>query len=314
MIIFEFQFDNIKQDPVVVAEAQEIAKEEDQVREAQFYDIDQAFLETDPTAINTWHPSDSQILQAHSAGMNLNEYVEYMHQLAMGEAGDYSKLPKYTDEQLRASGLLDYSHFQDELQMAGYRKDLYLYDPETRQFTLNPNVSNSAIPSTQETFISKYTPRYLLQARQEYADMIHGLNEKNQNEVDNYNANLMKELSSYGDHYDSIVASINNERLYEGRRDLLFYDVGKMYNENKIEFSAISDKLSEAPVNNVLSQDAATGKQFNKRQTSEDSKLQQDFRKANPNLDPNISFTDTQINTLNQGGEVNVGGDVYATA
>jgi hypothetical protein len=309
----QFQFDNIKQDPVVVAEAQEIASEEDQIKEAGFYDIDQAFLETDPTAINTWHPSDSQILQAHSAGMNLNEYVEYMHQLAMGEAGDYSKLPKYTDEQLRASGLLDYSHFQDELQMAGYRKDLYLYDPETRMFTLNPNVTNSAIPSTQKKFISKYTPRYLLQARQEYADMIHGLNEKNQNEVDNYNANLIKELSSYGKHYDSIVASINNERLYEGRRDLLFYDIGKMYNENKIEFSPLSTKLSEAPPN-VLSKDTTTSKQFNKRQTSEDSKLQQDFRKANPNLDPNISFTDTQINTLNQGGEVNVGGDVYATA
>jgi len=312
----EFQFDNIKQDPVVVAEAQEIAKEEDQVREAQFYDIDQAFLETDPTAINTWHPTDSQILQAHSAGMNLNEYVEYMHQLAMGEAGDYSKLPKYTDEQLRASGLLDYSHFQDELQMAGYRKDLYLYDPETRQFTLNPNVSNSAIPSTQETFISKYTPRYLLQARQEYADMIHGLNEKNQNEVDNYNANLMKELSSYGKHYDSIVADINNQRLYEGRRDLLFYDVGKMYNQNKIEFSALSDKLKDAPTTtNVISQDAATAKQFNKAEQGEDSKiLQQKFREANPNLDPNINFTDTQINTLNQGGEVTVNNQVFATA
>ena len=308
----EFQFNNIKQDPVVVAEAQEIAKEEDQVREAEFYDIDQAFLETDPTAINTWHPTDSQILQAHSAGMNLNEYVEYMHQLAMGEAGDYSKLPKYTDEQLRASGLLDYSHFQDELQMAGYRKDLYLYDPETRQFTLNPNVTNSAIPSTQETFISKYTPRYLLQARQEYADMIHGLNEKNQNEVDNYNANLMRELSSYGDHYDSIVASINNERLYEGRTDLLYYDIGKIYNQNKIEFSALSDKLTDAPTN-VLSQDEAIEKQFNTQ--GENSKtLQENFRQANPNLNPNVNFTDTQINTLNQGGSVTVGDKIYGTS
>jgi hypothetical protein len=59
--------------------------------------------------------------------------------------------------------------------MGGYRKDLYLYNEETRQFTLNPNVTNSAIPSTKQTFISRYTPRYLLQARQEYADMIHGL-------------------------------------------------------------------------------------------------------------------------------------------
>jgi hypothetical protein len=224
----EFQFNNIKQDPTVVSEAQEIAREEDQVRESGFYDIDQAFLETDPTAITTWHPTDSQILQAHSAGMNLNEYVDYMHQLAKGEAGDYRKLSKYNDAELRASGLLDYSHFQDELQLGGYRKDLYLYNEETREFTLNPNVTNSAIPSTQQTFISRYTPRYLLQASQEYADMIHGLNETNQSEIDNYNANLMRELSSYGKHYDRIVSDINNERLYQGRSDLLFYDVGKI--------------------------------------------------------------------------------------
>ena len=372
----EFQFDNIKQDPVVVNEAQEISSEEDQVREAGFYDIDQAFLETDPTAINTWHPTDSQILQAHSAGMNLNEYVEYMHQLAMGEAGDYSKLPKYTDEQLRASGLLDYSHFQDELQMAGYRKDLYLYNPETRQFTLNPNVTNSAIPSTKETFISRYTPRYLLQARQEYADMIHGLNEKNQNEVDNFNANLMKELSSYGKHYDSVVANINDERLYEGRSDLLYYDVGKMYNQNRIEFNALSDKLSDAPTTgNIISQNDAKGRQLGEQSrmdkkkaaaerlgvsvseydetkrdiqrrgikdptqaqvnqsiqnvknrgtpvtitgTGEDVKMsktiQQNFREANPNLNPNTNFTDSQINTLNQGGSVNVNNQVFASA
>jgi hypothetical protein len=158
----EFQFNNIKQDPTVVAEAQEISSEEDQVRETGFYDIDQAFLETDPTAITTWHPTDSQILQAHSAGMNLNEYVDYMHQLAKGEAGDYTKLPKYSDDQLRASGLLDYSHFQDELQMAGYRKDLYLYNEETRQFTLNPNVTNSAIPSTQANiYLSLYSKIFI---------------------------------------------------------------------------------------------------------------------------------------------------------
>ena len=349
----EFQFDKIKQDPVVVNEAQEIAKEEDQVRGVGFYDIDQAFLETDPTAIDTWHPTDSQILQAHAAGMNLNEYVEYMHQLAMGEAGDYTKLPKYTEAELRASGLLDYSHFQDELQMAGYRKDLYLYNPETRQFTLNPNVTNSAIPSTQNKFISKYTPRYLLQARQEYADMIHGLNEKNQNEVDNYNANLMKELTSYGKHYDSIVANINDERLYQGRSDLLFYDVGKVYNENKIEFNNLSDQLSDAPAIGVLSKEDAKGRQLNEtsrmerkqqaaqsyglsvsdynavkqglanqgvknvtqgqiNQAVKNFKDRQEFTQANPNLNTNL--TDTQIQTLNQGGEVTTGGQTFASA
>jgi hypothetical protein len=296
----EFQFNNIKQDPTVVAEAQEIASEEDQVREAGFYDIDQAFLETDPTAINTWHPTDSQILQAHSAGMNLNEYVEYMHQLAMGDAGDYSKLPKYTDDQLRASGLLDYSHFQDELQMAGYRKDLYLYNEETREFTLNPNVTNSAIPSTQQSFISRYTPTYLLQARQEYADMVHGLNEKNQNEVDNYNANLMKELSSYGKHYDSIVADINNQRLYEGRSDLLYYDVGKMYNQNKIEFSALSDKLKDAPAN-VVSQDVAMGRQLGDKVSIKEKYTLDDTQYRNVKLNiESKNITDPSEEQVNQ--------------
>ena len=280
----EFQFNNIKQNQTIVSEAKEIAKEEDQVREAGFYDIDQAFLETDPTAIHTWHPTDSQILQAHSAGMTLNEYVNYMHELSKGEAGDFTKLPKYNEEQLRASGLLDYSHFQDELQVAGYRKDLYLYDPDTRQFTLNPNITNSAIPSTQENFISRYTPKYLLQARQEYADMIHGLNQSNQTQVDNYNNNLMKELSSYGKHYDSIVADINNERLYEGRSDLLFYDVGKIYNQNKVEFQPYSDKLSDAPAN-VASQDVAMGRQLGEQVSIKEKYTLDDTQYRNVKLD-----------------------------
>jgi hypothetical protein len=52
--------------------------------------------------------------------------------------------------------------------------------------------------------------------------MIHGLNETNQNEIDNYNANLMRELTSYGKYYDAIVSDINNERLYQGEVDLFF--------------------------------------------------------------------------------------------
>ena len=57
------------------------------------------------------------------------------------------------------------------------------------------------------------------------------------------------------------IADINNEKLYEGRSDLLFYDVGKIYNQNRIEFSALSDKLSNAPTN-IISQDEATGRQL----------------------------------------------------
>ena len=344
-----FQFDNIKQNKTIVDEAKEISIEEDQVREARFYDIDQAYLETDPTAITSWKPTDSQILQAHSAGMTLQEYVNYMHELALGSSGNYSNLPKYSETELRASGILDYSHFQDELQMAGYRKDLYLYNEETRQFTLNPNITNSVIPSTQTTFTSRYTPRYLLEARSDYSDMIQGLNEKNQNQVDNFNSNLMRELSSYGKHYDSMVADINNERLYEGRSDLLYYDVGKMYDQNKIEFKPLSDQLKDA---SVLSQPRQLGQQTrinNKRATAEEYGLsvnqydemknnledkgisnvsqreideavqevkqnyinKQNFLEANPNLDRD--FTDNQINTLMDSGTVTDEGGTYAS-
>lgn len=257
------QFDNIKQDPVVVRQAQEIARQEDQVRQAGFYDLDQAYLESDPTHISSWHPTDSQILQAHAAGMNLNEYTAYMHQLSQGQAGDYSKLPQYSQDQQRASGLLDYSHFQDELQMAGYRSDMYLYDAETRQFTLNPNVTNSQIPETENAFVSRYTPQRLLEARNQYNQAVIGLNHQEQSRVDNYNNNLMRELSAYGRHYDAQVANYNNELLYQGRSDLLFYDVQSVYNQNRLELNSHNQQLRGIEgVDGVTSRAEATRRQL----------------------------------------------------
>jgi hypothetical protein len=158
----KFQFDYAKMDDKVVGEAISISKEEDAVREAGYYDIDQAYLTTDPTAISIWKPTDSQILQAHSAGMTLQMYVNYMHELSKGKIGDFSKLPNYDPQDIWQSGILDFSHFQDELQMGGYDKNMYSYNPETLSITLNTNVSNVPIPSTQNHFISKYTPENVL--------------------------------------------------------------------------------------------------------------------------------------------------------
>ncbi len=89
----KFQFNYAKMDDKTVGEAISISKEEDTVREAGYYDIDQAYLTTDPTAVGIWKPTDSQILQAHSAGMTLQQYVNYMHELSKGKIGDFSKLP-----------------------------------------------------------------------------------------------------------------------------------------------------------------------------------------------------------------------------
>lgn len=241
----EMQFDRVKEQTDVVQSAGELAKEQDAVRAAGFYDIDQAYLETDPTAIGNWHPTDSQILQAHAAGMNLNQYVAYMHQLALGEAGDYAKLPTYTEEQLRQSGLLDYSHFQDELQLAGYRRDLYIYDPATRLFTLNPNVPSLPDQDEAKSFISQYTPKYLAKARQEYADMIHGLNEKNQAQVDAYNTNLLADLSAYGKQYNEMVAAQNEYLISHAGpvTQLLHYHIDDVFNQFRLEYNPLSDSL-----------------------------------------------------------------------
>ena len=96
-------------------------------------------------------------------------------------------------------------------------------------------------PHFMETINNYYNIQEQTRARQEYAEMIHGLNEQNQNRVDTFNTELMNELSSYGQHYDKIVADINNERLYQGRSDLLYFNVNEAYNQNKMEFTPMPE-------------------------------------------------------------------------
>ncbi len=241
----EYQFDRVKEQAPVVSDARDLAAQQDKVRAAGFYDIDQAYMETDPTAIGQWQPTDSQILQAHMAGMNLNQYVAYMHELSKGDAGDFTKLPTYTAAQLRQYGLTDASHLQDELQKGGFRRDLYIYDPDTRMFTLNPNVPSLPDMDEAKSFISAYTPQYLVKARQEYADMVHGLNEANQQQVDQYNTDLRRQLSVYGDQYEAAVAS-QNEYLAShpyGVTRFLHFHADEAYNKYRLEYNPLSDAL-----------------------------------------------------------------------
>ena len=232
----KFQFNYAKMDDKTVGEAISISKEEDTVREAGYYDIDQAYLNTDPTAVGIWKPTDSQILQAHSAGMTLQMYVNYMHELSKGKTGDFSKLPDYDPEDIKASGILDFSHFQDELQIGGFDKNMYSYNPETLSITLNPNVNGNNIPSTQNHFVSKYTPENVLRSRQETADLLHGLDQQNQNIVDTYNTELRKQLSMFGENYNKQVASINDNRSYNGINNLLVFDENLAYEKQHLEF------------------------------------------------------------------------------
>lgn len=244
----DIQFDRQKEKTTDVQDARTLTDTMIRVRKAGFYDLDQAMLETDPTSIDSWKPSDSQILQAHAAGMNLNEYVDYMAELAKGEAGDYENLPQYDQAERRRIGMLDYSHFRDELQVAGYDPGLYSYNPKTRQFTRNPDAS--AIPSldSRRQFISQYLPENLRRMRHDYAHMIHGLNQDTQQQVDAYNTRLLEELRAHGNEYKEMVDA-QNEYIANSQRNpehFMHFNIDQVYNQNKLTFHPLSDHMPPA--------------------------------------------------------------------
>tara|TARA_R110002020_G_scaffold73940_4_gene189588 strand:- start:5437 stop:9375 length:3939 start_codon:yes stop_codon:yes gene_type:complete len=247
-----YQFDNVKGNPELQEDAEKLSLQEDLAKSKGYYDLDQGFLETaDHTHILSWKPSDSQILQAHNAGMNLNQYVEYIHQLALGKKGDYDKLTKFTDADLKAFGIKDRDHFYDELKLRGYDNPdkMYSYDENTRQFTL---LKANLLPNNSENkFISKYTPKYLLDARKQYTQDINQLNLLQKTQVDKYNTNLRSQIHMMAENYDKQVYNINQHRLWEGRNDLLFFHTGKLYDENHIEFQPYDTNIRDAEKNEV---------------------------------------------------------------
>jgi hypothetical protein len=146
--------------------------------------------------------------------MTLDEYINFMSELSQGKT---DKLPEYSQEHIRLTGDLDFQHFQDELELGGYDRGMYNYNRETLEFTLNPNYNELPVNTDVEKFITAYAPRKLQEQRQEYLHHIIGMNQEKQEYIDNYNNNLLKELSVYGNNYDRIVSVLNDDRMYAGR-------------------------------------------------------------------------------------------------
>jgi len=237
------QFNITKQNEQSVKQAQQIAEAEDTVREAGFYDIDQALLDSDPHAIETWYPTDSQILQAHSAGMSLQQYVDYMHELSKGEAGDYKKTPMYSVDIIRKQGAIDFKHFEEELTVAGYDPTMWSYNEDNLEIRYVGN--DMPTPYIHQTHIDRYMPGRMLKERQEVVDGIIGLNKENQAQVDNYNNQLQKQISEYGKNYEQIVAQYNDELLYQGRNDLLNFHGNELYQQNMLVYTPAPERFSD---------------------------------------------------------------------
>ena len=411
----EIQFDNAKENVDVVKQAKDLMTEEEQIKKVGFYDIDSAFLQTDPTKIGEWHPTDAQIIQASRAGMTLQQYIDYLSELQKGDAGDFSNLPSYTDAQLDAQGELDFHHLQDDLQLAGYSKDYYIYDPKTRTYTINPNAATIPDEKLASHYQSQYTPEYLVEARNEYAKMITNMNQSFSDRTDAYNKALRNQLASDSLTYYqqmqpyNIMLSQQSTALYT---PLMTLDAEGIYNANAMHFHPLSTEMpgrqlgeddkpttiidhhghghythnanltpkqlaelanakrmgyvgdderilqdyidtkkaiEASGIRNPTQAQVDTAYQHLKQQkersqsktdvfggvkardtpttsqtpsglkvkpaTHSASNLQKDFRDANPNLNPNTSFTDNQIKTINQGGSVKASdGQTYASA
>jgi hypothetical protein len=175
----------------------------------------------------------------------LNQYVAYIHELAKGDAGNFDGLPKYTEEELRKYGLDDAAHLRDELQLSGRDPNLYTYDPNTRQFKRNDALSGRRLDGE---YVSQYTPGYLKRGREEYAEMVHGLNAENQAKVDAENAKIHEQLSVYGKNYNRTVSAENNALMRQPvlPSHLLHFSVENAYNQTKLTYDPLSDKLYDA--------------------------------------------------------------------
>jgi len=150
-----YQFENKKANPEAVEQAVKIATVEDNVREHGYYDLDVAMLKTDPTSIESFKPTDTQIFIAHSANMTLQEYFNYVHELAKGKDGDFQNLPVLTDAERSRLGFADWDEFQKEVNLAGQDANLYGYDYQNQLIYLKEltQIPTNTIDTEQQAVI-----------------------------------------------------------------------------------------------------------------------------------------------------------------
>ena len=238
----QYQFDNAKENVDIVSQAQGLMQEYQSVRELGYYDIDSAILHTDPTKIGEWRPTDSMIIRASNAGMTMGQYVTYLEELAKGDEGDFSKVEQ-NEKLLKMEGAADFRVLQDNLQLAGYSPDYYLYDPKTRTYQLNPHAETAPDPKLAAAYESQFTPEYLLEAREEYAKMVTHMNHTNKTNIDEYNKYLASHLHSQALTYQAQVEPLNimiAQQATAAFTPLLTLDTASAYNANAMQYHPMS--------------------------------------------------------------------------
>lgn len=236
-----YQYNTLAHNTQTVHEAAEMAIYLQNIRGQGFYDRDQYEMDSDPDSRSTWNPLDSQIYQAHELGMTMQQYIDYLHQLGLGDAGSFNNLPEYTPDQLATQRALDLEHFNAELLMSGH-SNMFTYDSTTFMWhSTDPN----APPGTRRMLHSDpYLPANFESSTQSFHNMIHGQNLQNQAEVDAYNAALLNELDTYemsfygtADPYNTYVQNFGGQYRH--------FDRAALYRERAAVYTPASENIRD---------------------------------------------------------------------
>jgi hypothetical protein len=246
-----FQFDVLKQNNQVVGEVIDLNNQIDFANQTgqDFYDIDQYRLHamTDEQR-SGWNPTDAQIYLAHQAGMSLQQYNDYLHELGKGNRGDFNNLPEYTELQLRQQFDADIEHFYAELAMSGHEGE-YIYNPQTQTFELNPNSASYGAPmamsmmTTRSFQIDPFIPASLAKSNQDFSDMAHGVNESQAAEADAYNLQLAMELGTYDAEHRRAVADYNAYHNLRGLDGGVYFNAEEEYQRRRAVYNPISENI-----------------------------------------------------------------------
>jgi len=243
-----FQFDILKQNNQVVGEVIDLNNQVDFANQTgqDFYDIDQYRLHgMTEEQRSLWNPAEAQIYLAHQAGMSLQQYNDYLHELGKGNRGDFNNLPEYTELQLRQQFDADIEHFYAELAMSGHEGE-YIYNPQTQSFELNPNNDgrvNMEAPRRRMFQIDPFIPASLEKSNQDFSDMAHGINESQAAEVDAYNLQLATELGVYDAEHRRAVADYNAYHNLRGLDGGVYFNAEEEYQRRRAVYNPISENI-----------------------------------------------------------------------
>jgi len=93
-----------------------------------------------------WTPKASQILKAHELGLTSKQYMDFLHQVALGEEDALQLANKdFTPEQIQEQEQEDYQQLQNDLKTAGYNSLDYNTD-----FTINQGIASESFDYDQK--------------------------------------------------------------------------------------------------------------------------------------------------------------------